>query len=230
MTRPAKSKTGNGKGNVEWTRQHLTTAAARQFAVFGYDGASLSKIREEVGVNNSTIHYHFGSKQGLYNAVAEQIIVSLSNLVLTLSRHADLSPMKRFLLFIESVAQWGNDNQDYTTIILHEMMSKQLYSAKSPFYQSMNTVMHGFVTFLEGDDSREVWREIDWPVHAVTLLFTIWVGQAMSVASELVYQIDESAWKQRQLNSVIRTHLLSLSKSPNRAKEFLRQHRPSCFT
>ena len=48
----------------------LVVAAERLFALNGIDGVSLRQIAAEAGsANNSAVHYHFGSKEGLIAAI-----------------------------------------------------------------------------------------------------------------------------------------------------------------
>jgi AcrR family transcriptional regulator len=50
----------------------LVVAAERLFALRGIDGVSLRQIAAEAGSgNNSAVHYHFGSKEGLIAAIFE---------------------------------------------------------------------------------------------------------------------------------------------------------------
>src|SRR5690349_6007511 len=56
----------------ERTRQAILDAASEEFATHGLDGARVVRIAAAAGVNHQLITYHFGGKQGLYNAVAER--------------------------------------------------------------------------------------------------------------------------------------------------------------
>lgn len=48
----------------------LVFAAERLFALHGIDGVSLRQVAAEAGsANNSAVHYHFGSKEGLIAAI-----------------------------------------------------------------------------------------------------------------------------------------------------------------
>lgn len=228
MARPEKPDAG--KGNVEWTREQLIKAAARQFALQGYEGATLRKIREDVGVENSTIHYHFGSKQGLYTAVTDHLMQSLITFTKGLDRHRQLLPMERFLLFMENLQQWGNKEQDFTAIIFHEMMSKKLLSSDSPFYQAIGGIFNDFIVFLKGEDSQDIWREVDWRIFIVNLIFSILMGQAVSIAIPLAFEMEEGVYQQKQLDDIILTQILSLSKDSTMAISFLEQHRSSCLS
>ena len=51
----------------------LVVAAERLFALHGIDGVSLRQVAAEAGSgNNSAVHYHFGSKDGLITAIFGQ--------------------------------------------------------------------------------------------------------------------------------------------------------------
>ncbi|NUU25897.1 MAG: TetR/AcrR family transcriptional regulator [Streptomycetaceae bacterium] len=70
------SKTARGEGaprgpyrNGDETRAQIVQAAARVFAERGYAGGSLRQIAAEVGVSAASLVQHFGSKEGLLNAV-----------------------------------------------------------------------------------------------------------------------------------------------------------------
>jgi AcrR family transcriptional regulator len=49
--------------------RHIATAAARLFATRGYDATSVREIVEAAGVTKPTLYYHFGSKEGLAQAL-----------------------------------------------------------------------------------------------------------------------------------------------------------------
>lgn len=58
----------------EETRKRILSAALRVFATSGYEGASTRALARAAGVNLPAIQYYFGSKDGLYRAVIDQII------------------------------------------------------------------------------------------------------------------------------------------------------------
>ncbi len=51
------------------TRQRILDAAEGVFMACGYDGASMRQITGDAGVNLAAGHYHFGSKEALFQAV-----------------------------------------------------------------------------------------------------------------------------------------------------------------
>jgi AcrR family transcriptional regulator len=57
----------------EETRGRILEAALELFAASGFEGASTRTLAERAGVNLPAIQYYFGSKEGLYRAVVQQI-------------------------------------------------------------------------------------------------------------------------------------------------------------
>lgn len=49
--------------------RHIARVAARLFAARGYDATSVREIVEAAGVTKPTLYYHFGSKEGLAQAL-----------------------------------------------------------------------------------------------------------------------------------------------------------------
>lgn len=68
-------------GRGEETRQRLIAAAAELFGLYGFASVTTRQLVEKAGVNQVAIPYHFGGKEGLYNAVAETIVERFSDQV-----------------------------------------------------------------------------------------------------------------------------------------------------
>jgi AcrR family transcriptional regulator len=63
----------------ERTRQAILDAAARLFAQRGIDAVSLNEINNAAGQRNaSSLHYHFGSRDGLLRAVLERHVPTIA--------------------------------------------------------------------------------------------------------------------------------------------------------
>lgn len=61
-----------------YTRARILEAAERLFASKGHEKTSLREITAEAGVNLAAVNYHFGSKEGLIQAVHQQQLDSLN--------------------------------------------------------------------------------------------------------------------------------------------------------
>ncbi len=53
-------------------RQEILTAARRCFSEYGYDGATVARLEQATGKSRGAIFHHFGSKEGLFMALAEE--------------------------------------------------------------------------------------------------------------------------------------------------------------
>ncbi|MDR3518189.1 MAG: CerR family C-terminal domain-containing protein [Azospirillaceae bacterium] len=62
-------------------RHRLIEVALDVFGTHGYDGATTRMIAERAGVSLPTLPYHFGSKEGLYHAVAAHVAECLTALM-----------------------------------------------------------------------------------------------------------------------------------------------------
>jgi len=70
----------------EDARRRILETALDLFAAQGYEGASTRQIAEGAGVNLPAIQYYFGSKEGLYRAIIEDIAADTDRYM------ADLEP------------------------------------------------------------------------------------------------------------------------------------------
>lgn len=78
MSRAAVNKTREAPAS---TKARILTAAEAVFAAKGFDGASTREIAAAAGVNISSLHYHWESKETLYFAVFENVYDRILDLV-----------------------------------------------------------------------------------------------------------------------------------------------------
>ena len=64
-------------GNHSGTRNRLVSCALELFALNGFDSVSTRQICQRANTNLASIKYHFGGKEGLYQAVVEQVVVDM---------------------------------------------------------------------------------------------------------------------------------------------------------
>ena len=84
------------------TKERLLDAAEHLIAEHGYSGTSLRAVTTEAGANTAAIHYHFGSKVALLEAVFERRVRDvnderLARLAEEQARHPDGVPIDRLL-------------------------------------------------------------------------------------------------------------------------------------
>ncbi|SLN64119.1 TetR family transcriptional regulator [Oceanibacterium hippocampi] len=64
---------GRSDGSAENSRENLLTAARAAFAAGGLQGARVHDIARRANINKQLVYHYFGSKEGLYTAVLEDI-------------------------------------------------------------------------------------------------------------------------------------------------------------
>lgn len=67
-TAPAKPKSKKAQQSQE-TRDRLLDSAEELFANFGLYGVTVRNVAEHAGVDSALIHYYFGTKRGMFDAV-----------------------------------------------------------------------------------------------------------------------------------------------------------------
>lgn len=73
MASVVNKRRGRPRG-VSDTYDRLISAGGRQFSAYGYRAASARSIALEAGVDHAMVNYHFGGKEGLFNAVLDMVI------------------------------------------------------------------------------------------------------------------------------------------------------------
>jgi AcrR family transcriptional regulator len=101
------------------TKNQILDAAERLFAERGFDATSLRTITSEAGVNLAAIHYHFGSKEALIEAL--------------LFRRLDAINRERLQLLDACEAQSGSDAPDLHCLI-HSFVAPALRYIHDPLH------------------------------------------------------------------------------------------------
>lgn len=81
MAIPVKSTADKTAEPAGSTKLRILSAAQEVFAVKGFDGASTREIAAKAGVNISSLHYHWDSKDTLYRAIFERIYRQLGEIL-----------------------------------------------------------------------------------------------------------------------------------------------------
>src|SRR5438874_13323051 len=67
------------RGESGLVARHIAQVAARLFAARGYDATPVRAIVEAAGVTKPTLYYHYGSKEGLAQALLTEPISRLND-------------------------------------------------------------------------------------------------------------------------------------------------------
>ena len=99
------------KAGASEVARHVARTAARLFAEKGYDATSVRMIVEAAGVTKPTLYYHFGSKEGLAEALLN---VPLTALTAALGEIAgsDGDPLERLCRLFEAQFAFCREEPD----------------------------------------------------------------------------------------------------------------------
>ncbi|MEV6925739.1 helix-turn-helix domain-containing protein [Dactylosporangium sp. NPDC051485] len=91
-------------------RKEILTGARTCFARHGYEGATVRRLEEEIGLSRGAIFHHFRDKDSLFLAVAED---DATNMVATVAQHG-LVQVMRDLLHAASASASDTGEPDVT--------------------------------------------------------------------------------------------------------------------
>ena len=103
------------------TRERLLLVAEELFAKKGFLGASIREIGATLGIANSSILYHFPSKERLYAAILTRIADSIKAATDDLLQNSS-DPSEQVQVMMERLLDWTQANTCYTQIIVRELM------------------------------------------------------------------------------------------------------------
>lgn len=101
----------------EAASEDILDAAERLFAARGFDGVSTAAIAKEAGVSQSQIHYHFETKQKLWDKVFERRFADYFSAQSSLLNDREVDDMVRMRNSIISYFRFSENNPDYTKLL-----------------------------------------------------------------------------------------------------------------
>ena len=118
--RPRSARKAKGDGHLR--RGEILDAAERIFVAEGYEGATIRKIADEVGVSSTALYMHFSDKACILGEICRRTLEQL------LARNRELAakpvdPVVRVRMMLEAYMRWGLD---------HSNAYQLVYSASGP--------------------------------------------------------------------------------------------------
>lgn len=102
----SRRSTRKAKGDGHLRRAEILEAAERIFVAEGYEGATIRKIADEVGVSSTALYMHFPDKSAILLEICEQTIKVL------LDRNSEIAAkpvdaVVRLKMMLEAYMRWG---------------------------------------------------------------------------------------------------------------------------
>ena len=111
--------------NLETMRAKILMVARRLFGKYGFHGTTTRMIAQEVGIDVSTLYYHWGEKGNLYEAVVLDINDDLRKKLIDLETIIHGLPLaQRMGIAIDTVTDYLFEHPEITNVILCRFFMK----------------------------------------------------------------------------------------------------------
>jgi AcrR family transcriptional regulator len=128
--RAAAKRPGVREQAAQTTRDNILRAATKVFARYGYDGGSVEKISKSAKSFDRMIYYYFGSKEGLFIEVLEDMYRRMNDAELELSLDIE-HPIESLTDVICFVVSYYSKNPEFITLLNTENLHRGKHIAKS---------------------------------------------------------------------------------------------------
>jgi len=109
----------------ESMKARILTVARRIFGEYGFHGATTRMIAQEVGIDISTLHYHWGEKKDLYEAVILDINKDLGQKLIAVERIIHGRPLaERMAIAIDAMTDYLFAYPEISNIMLFRYIAK----------------------------------------------------------------------------------------------------------
>jgi AcrR family transcriptional regulator len=112
------------------TRDSILKAATKVFAKHGFDGGRVEQISKAAKSYDRMIYYYFGSKEGLFIAVLEQMYARFNDAESDLRLPAD-DPIASLEAIVQFMAGYYQKNPEFVTLLNAENLHRGKHIAKS---------------------------------------------------------------------------------------------------
>ena len=126
---PAK-RTGVREQAAQTTRDNILRAATKVFARYGYEGGSVEKISQSAKSFDRMIYYYFGSKEGLFIEVLEDMYRRMNDAELALDLDLE-QPVESLKDVIRFVVTYYSKNPEFITLLNTENLHRGKHISKS---------------------------------------------------------------------------------------------------
>lgn len=136
------------KRDAARTREKILSAATKEFAARGYEGARVDEIARRASSNKNMIYHYFGSKENLFQAVLERMYQSIRERQRDLSI-LDLAPEAGVRALVEFTFDVFVETPEFISLLSSENFCKARHILNSdiiiPMYNPLLTTIRELV-------------------------------------------------------------------------------------
>ena len=128
------------------TRQRILAAATQEFASKGFEGARVDEIARRSGANKNMIYHYYGSKDGLFQAVLEEMYGTI-RAHQTDTKLSNLSPVEAARLLVENMFDVFCKFPAFISLLQSENLAKARHVRRS---RKIAALYNPFAVMLRG--------------------------------------------------------------------------------
>ncbi len=142
----SENKTDARQKASEATQEALLKAGTELFAEFGFDGATVDHIARKAKANKAMINYHFGGKQGLYEAILAATFAPSRERFDSL-RESTQPADARLAGFVEIFVEMATRRPAFPAMVLREALSggRHISGRTLPYFISIFALVREIV-------------------------------------------------------------------------------------
>jgi len=115
-------------------KARILACARRVFGEYGFHGTTTRMIAQEVGIDISTLHYHWGEKKDLYEAVVLDINKDMGQSLRDVEKIIHGRPLaERMAIAIDMMTDYLFDHPEISNLILFRHYGKTRHEASLDF-------------------------------------------------------------------------------------------------
>ncbi len=202
------------------TSQRIVTAATRLFAEKGYAGVSIEDICTAADANIAAVHYHFGSKVGLFRHIVEQFATEKWEAARKLLQPPSTrDEMKvRLEIFLRQLIEAVISQPDIFTIIQRWFETTDI--AKEDFFKAVaSRNFEAMVEFFKQAKKKGLIADDIDPFYAAANIGSL-VGHTISNAKmikiSIGYSLEDEKTRERWIQQTVRIFLNGVLKKGDR--------------
>lgn len=144
---------------AQTTRDNILRAATKVFARYGYDGGSVEKISQSAKSFDRMIYYYFGSKEGLFIEVLEDMYRRMNDAELELDLDLE-QPVESLKEVIRFVVTYYSKNPEFITLLNTENLHRGKHISKSMRAREYSSPAIAIISqLLESGVKKNVFRD-----------------------------------------------------------------------
>ncbi|WP_067650801.1 TetR/AcrR family transcriptional regulator [Nocardia harenae] len=148
-------------------KDRILAVAVREFAAKGFAAVRVDEIAQLADCNKALIYYHFGSKEGLYNAVFETLIPAVQ-------QFWDLASQTTVANWFEMSAEWArrSDTVPWSRLMVMEGLDDRGPGSVPLEEERIESLRHQTELVVRAQQRGELDPALD--PEMMSLTFTLW--------------------------------------------------------